>query len=681
VGAASLALGLALGWAIPGLSLAMLAGRTATGAQLLARALGLGSGYILATGLAHAAIAGHAPRRPALLALLALPSLALALRSGAQEAGSRSRPWTTVPLVLAASALLTAALWPKLAREALNGDGTEAYELARSLEDHALPRWDLERGGGEGRFGTPAVNPFLTNSYHVAAAMQVAGRGELAARLGFAPALALAALLAFGIARRRGLSGAAYVVSVAAVSALWNAYAVGYEPPFTDLAEPAATDTLMTALWLAGFLELTGGSARLGVGFLVLASGVLYSAPVLASVALAALAWQGAPGARRATLVWALAFGACCAAALLGAAAAGVLPDWIRQWRGEYWHDFVDQGRRTPALPLLAQLALATGALPLAALARWRTLPDPARALVATSAVYLALVVASSHKNLHYLAPLPFLLAPAALDASGPRLRAAAVAVVAAAFALSLPSPRGVRRENVELARASCVDGLGYEDAALAGDVVYTAFERPGGAGRFAVGKHTFVRYALELGAPLGACTFRLAPREAEGFVTVARREAALGVRDLDAYVAWRFRQLPVPSAELFPAPPRPPALPVGVTSWRGRYALDGEPGSALVVADFDDEGPGRPARLLVPVARPGSPPRLTVASEAPVALALRVNGGPAAALRIDAGPEVEVLADTPAPWRVGWNVVELQAADGAVAPRLRSVELGSTTP
>ena len=49
--------------------------------------------------------------------------------------------------------VLTFALWPKLAHEGLNGDGTEAYELARSLGQNRLPRWDLERwappGGSE----------------------------------------------------------------------------------------------------------------------------------------------------------------------------------------------------------------------------------------------------------------------------------------------------------------------------------------------------------------------------------------------------------------------------------------------------------------------------------------------------------------------------------------------------
>src|SRR5687768_4365001 len=47
----SLALGVSLGWGVPGLALAFLTDRSLRGPSLLGRALALGVGYILVTGL------------------------------------------------------------------------------------------------------------------------------------------------------------------------------------------------------------------------------------------------------------------------------------------------------------------------------------------------------------------------------------------------------------------------------------------------------------------------------------------------------------------------------------------------------------------------------------------------------------------------------------------------------
>jgi hypothetical protein len=425
----SLSLGLALGWGVPGLSLAYLTDRSLRGPSLLARSLGLGVGYILLTGLGYATVAGHAPGRGMLIGLLAVPPLVLlgkVLGPAMRPAnGSQRDP------ILAMSVLAMVALtgMPKLAREGLNGDGTEAYEIARSLEAHPVPHWDLERWEGPGRFGTPAVNPFLTNAYLTWAEMAVMGRGELAARLPFVPALVIALVLAGGLASRPGRSGWAYLSAVGALYLLWNAYYVGYEPPFTDLAEPAATDTLMVALWLAGFTEVAAGAEWLGVSWLVLAAGVLYSAPVLTVPALAGL---GAQSRRwRPLLIWCAAAALATVVALAYGAASGDLRDWVRQVRSEYWYDLVDQSRRSSTGRFAGQLLLLTGGLPLLAVFQWRRLSATSRALLCAAGLYLAIAFLSSYKNLHYLAPLPFLLVPSALEASSPRWRAAATAVVA----------------------------------------------------------------------------------------------------------------------------------------------------------------------------------------------------------------------------------------------------------
>lgn len=652
----SLALGLALGWGVPGLSLAFLTDLLLRGPALLARSLGLGVGYILLTGLGHAVLVGHAPHRGALLGLLAVPPLALlgkVLRPANGSQRDAVLGWSLLAIVA-----LTGIMFPKLAHEGLNGDGTEAYELARSLEAHPVPRWDLERWDGPGRFGAPAVNPFLTNSYLVWTGMALMGRGELAARLPLVPAVVIAAMLAGALASRPGRSGWGYLLAVAGLYVLWNAYYVGYEPPFTDLAEPAATDTLMVALWLAGFAEILAGAEWVGVGSLVLAGFVLYSAPVLTVPALAALGVQGSRRWRP-FLLYCGAGALAAGAALAHGAASGDLADWVRQVRSEYWYDLVDQTRRSATGRFAVLLFLLTGALPLVAVARWRSLSVPSRALLCAAGVYLGLALLSSYKNLHYLAPLPFLLAPPALEAAGPRWRVAATAVVAAAFFLSWPTTAAIHRETVELGRRSCVEGLSYEEASLAGDVVYRAFAPTGQTERFAVGKHTFVRYALELGGK--DCVLRLSPGRNDEWIPVAGREVTVATRDPDAYAGWRLRQPLVPTSPLFPRP-RPGPLPALAHAWPATIDLGRTPGAVLVVEDFDPRDTTSPrARLLLPLSY-GMPPGpwLRVRTPHPaVRLEVRVNGH--TTTTIDVPTEASLVDLSPAVgWRTGWNILEV---------------------
>jgi len=557
----SLLLALALGWGVPGLCLAVLSDARLVGTPLLARAMGAGISYVVVIGLLHALVAGAAPGRAAWLVLLAMPAFACLLRA-APETGASAR----APAIAAAiMALLTMALWPKLAPEGLNGDGTEAYELARSLSAHPLPRWDLEAAEGPGRFGTPMVNPFVTHAYLVSTLMSVLGQGELAARLPIVCAAVLCASLAFGLGRNAGASGALYVAAMTALHLLWNAYYVGYEPAFSDLAEPGGTDLLMIALWMAGFVEATRGSYAWATAFFAAASGILYSAPLLATVAVVALG-RGDPRAARLGWLWLGTLTILAAVAAVYGASQGLLPVWWARLYEEYWHDLAGTFRRTPSTLILGQLLLLTGALPVVAVVRVRRLDPASRALLMAAGVYLVLVLVHGYKNLHYLAPLPYLLAPPALAASGRRMRAGAIAILVAAFALSWPSHREVHRETIELGRLSCVTGLDYESAVLAADVVYDAFSRPDETvGSFAVGKHTFVRYALALGTP-ERCLFRLAayslaPYSEDGWTEVARGQAVFAVRDSEAHAAWRARVVPFPSSPLFPraADPLPP--------------------------------------------------------------------------------------------------------------------------
>jgi hypothetical protein len=613
------------------------------------------------TGLGHAVLAGHAPHRWALLGLLGVPSVVLLGKTLKRPAGpaNGSQRDAMLATTLLAIVALTGILFPKLAREGLNGDGTEAYELARSLEEHPVPRWDLERWEGPGRFGTPAVNPLLTHSYLAWAGMAVMGRGELAARLPLVPALVIAVVVAGSLASRRGRSGWAYLAAVAALYLLWNAYYVGYEPPFTDLAEPAGTDTLMVALWLAGFAEVLAGAEWIGALSFVLAALVLYSAPVLTVPALAAL---GLYGRRWRPLLLYCGAGALAAgAALAYGAASGDLADWARQVRSEYWYDLVDQARRSPTGRFAGLLVLLTGGLPLVAVARWRRLSASSRALLCAAGLYLAVALVSSYKNLHYLAPLPFLLVAPALESAGPRWRAAATAIVAAAFLLSWPTPTAIHRETVELGRQSCVDGLGYEAASLAGDVVYRAFAPTGQAERFAVGKHTFVRYALERGG--GGCALRLSPARDDDWIPVAGQDVTLAVRDAGAYAGWRLRRPPVPTSALFPRVD-PTPLPLIAQAWPTAIDLGRPPGNALVIEDFDPRDATRArARLLLPLSH-GMPPGPCLRLRAPhpaAQLEVRVNGHAPATIDVPADTSLVSLVDAPG-WSTGWNILDVRS-------------------
>ena len=167
--AVAVVLGLALGWALPGLSLAALTNPALSGLDRLPRAFGLGTAYLIAAGVIHALVMGHAPGRVTWLVLLALPPLVLVVRvirrpaTAQASAETARRAWAPVVAPLVAMLAVTMMAWPLVFAEGMNGDGTEAYELVRSLDEHRLPYWDLDNPEAPGRFGTPVTVPYLTN--------------------------------------------------------------------------------------------------------------------------------------------------------------------------------------------------------------------------------------------------------------------------------------------------------------------------------------------------------------------------------------------------------------------------------------------------------------------------------------------------------------------------------------
>lgn len=476
----ALSLGLLLGWGVPGLPLAFLAGGSEDASRLLGRALGLGFAWIFASGLTHAVLIGGAPGRPAWIILLALPSAALVLRPAGSGAADRAAPAAAAAFMT--MLLLAAWQWPGLHGAAFDGDGVEVHELSRSLDARSLPYWDLESPEPGGRFGIPVVVPFWTGAYLTHAAAAVLGRGELAARLPFASSLVLAAALSLGFVRKRGAAAAAYAAAAAALFTL----RVGAP---ADLASPGGLDALTIAVWLAGLREFAEGSPRTGAAFLVLASGVTYAAPVLGALALLFMLAY-APERGRAALRGAVP------AALLTAAVVAVIgwitgswPEWLRQILTEYVDDYVRAGGRDPAWRTILDLLLATGFLPLAIPFAWKKLDAMERTLASTGLAYLAIILCASEKSFHYISPLPWIFLPPALASAAERTRTAACALLAAAFAFFRLGAVDAGRESAELGRASCSLDKDYERVVLAADR-----NLPGG-------KHVFVRYALDLGS------------------------------------------------------------------------------------------------------------------------------------------------------------------------------------
>jgi len=669
----SLLLGLAFGWGVPGVSLALLFAPELRGARLLSRSLGFGIGYVFLTGLGWASMTGHAPDRLTLLVATAAPSVWLVIRSRADD---RVRRETTVVAPLVAMMLIAGLLWPKVRYEALSGDGTEVYELSRSLDASPLPKWEMETD--RDRFGTPATVPYFTGAYLAHGVMTLLGKSEVAVRLPFVSSLVVVAVTALGLVTTRRRVDWLYAAGVGAVYLVWNAYFVGYEAPI-DLAEPAGTDALTIALWLAGFAELIGGSLTLGVVFLVLASGTTHAATVLSVFALAALWWfdrdRGRAALARATIAAALVV----PVVLMFAWRSGDLQDWVRQFQSEYWEDLVAPGRRVAALPLVGQLLLMTGLLPLLIPLFRSRLSLASRVLSVTAVAYLAVVLAGSYKNLHYLMPLPWLLLPAAIEAASPGFRVLAASSLAGVLALSWPIERAIRREPIALGLQTCIQGLPYEVAAMRLSGLYDALDWPATGRRFGVGKHTFVRYGVELGG--ADCVLGLSMTAPPGAIVLVEGPPALWTTDPNRYAGWRLRaQMPMPSSSIFPRLRVDPPAGSDPATWPRRVRVVESAGRSLLISGFGS-GEGETvevresARLLVPLAGNHSSIGLRIHSARETMIRVVINGIPAPDVRIE--PEVAEVMVAGA-WRTGWNVLEM---GGAAGTRLEWVDRGSRIP
>ena len=157
--------------------------------------------------------------------------------------------------MLAAALVGVAMLVPKIFWENFNLDGIEALNLAKTLTNHLLPHWEIQ----DGVFGF--YHSFVLFSYPNHWFITVLGPFEAAVRLPFILYLtvlfaALLLLIEFRIGRKLSMIAEATLWLGLILFTVVQSFNTNYEPFFADLAEMAATDTLVIALFLSACYAL-----------------------------------------------------------------------------------------------------------------------------------------------------------------------------------------------------------------------------------------------------------------------------------------------------------------------------------------------------------------------------------------------------------------------------------------
>jgi len=304
--------------------------------------------------------------------------------------------------------------------QGLNGDGVETFQLARSLQTHFLPYWEMEWVGS---FGTDVTNPSLINSYWTCALQLLLGEGELATRLPFW----IWWLGIFGVSLHMVQSSkdeqhirtAIPLALLTFLGTLWYMLYTGWNAYMADPANPGVTDALFTLFLLMAFDCLLHKDLSGWVVMIAMASLVLYAGPVMfVLTAAAAIVWQPVPRRRmvRATLAGFVTASAITVFYLLW----GWLDGSLFGWWPTLYADYVDYYFRpipwiSSAMLYGQYFLIGCGCIGLLGLVRpfWRTVSPGDRSevgwerTVATVTVtYLLIVLIGGIKSLHYLGPL-----------------------------------------------------------------------------------------------------------------------------------------------------------------------------------------------------------------------------------------------------------------------------------
>jgi len=421
---------------------------------------------------------------------------------------------------LAAAAAGIGLFHPEHFLQCFNGDGTEQYEVARSLRHHFLPYWEIEAAQ---RFGTYIANPTVICAYWSLPWQLLLGGGELATRLPcwiwWLGTFAVSLRIVLGERERGSWLPAIPLALALLLTSIWYTFYVGYYPYMTDPASPGVLDALFTLLLLLALGCLRHGDCAGWVAMMVLASLLFYAGPVLFLLT-AAAAWLWRPVARRqlyrAALCGMLVLAGIVLGYLIVGWSEGSLPGWLSTLQEENVDKYF-----APATPwrtnlrYLVYFLVGCGGIPVIGLLggfrRNGTAGETAweRTVATVAAAYLLIILVSGHKNLHYLGPLlplPLVLwlksardavAPIRSNPARPLLAAASLAVC---LWLCWPSARGVFTLNRQLGAVTTFQTDSYQQACAWVKMIYPLRDR--GLISWRVGPHTWLGYSELDGQP-----------------------------------------------------------------------------------------------------------------------------------------------------------------------------------
>lgn len=472
----------------------------------------------------------------------------------------------------------TCVLFSEQFLQCLNEDGTEAYELARSLRGHMLPAWELETWelGLPSQVGTVVVNPALVNSYWTCGLLTLLGESEIAVRLPFWVWWSAIFIVCCRLIRpaRWGddteesddwLAAIPVGLLMLLVSVLFTFY-VGYNPYMADIANPGVQNALFTLAVLCAFDCLRHRDvAGLSLAML-LASLMLYAGPVMLVLILAA-AWTFQPIPRRELYKWAfIAFGALLMLAMIYGVVGireGVFAAWIDMLDVEYISDYLAPVSRVHSGLLFAgYFVLGCGGISvLGMFVAWRG-DAWQRTLAAATFGYLLIVLCSGYKNLHYLGPLlpmPLVL----LLSSVQSFRRTFCVVIGCSILICLVFSWPVQRQtfvlNRQLGHRTTFATDDYLDAVQWGRLRFRL--RDLGVLSWDCDQHTWVAYsqlAISPTNPRGLLVSTAPPIDSE-YRLVATRQveglpvaAALFVRDPEL-IRWLSGQKPLRPEQRYP--------------------------------------------------------------------------------------------------------------------------------
>lgn len=534
---------------------------------LLRNTVGIGRGWFLAVWLAWTVL---------------LLVLAGELSRCAAELGGLCRRWGMAAVIgLTAAVVGAGLLHSEHFLQCFNGDGTEFEQLAQSLRHHLLPYWEIEAAQ---RPGTFVANPTVINSYWTLALQLALGSGEAATRLPcwvwWLGIFAVSLRIVQGEQTRAAWLAAVPLALAMLLVGVWYTFYVGYYPYMADPANPGVPDALFTLLLLLGWDCLRRGDCWGWGASMVLASLVFYAGVVMFVLTVAAvLLWQPVPRGRflRTAIVTALVLlGIFCGYLVVGWC-EGSLPGWWSTLHREVFDKYSHSQGVIPfdspwlfGLLFAGYFLLGCGGIPAVGLlwcffrrkqdgdadTRWD------RSLASVTLVYLLIVLASGHKNLHYLGPL--LPVPLVLwlkcrpgrSAFGPGRWAAsltAAAGLAAAIWLCWPVSReppftlnrylgGVTTFQTDSRHQAC------RWARMAGNLYdhgYLGWQ---------IGEHTWVGYSELEGQPQPAeprpllVTDRSAPPKGQGYELLFGPVAGVRLYSRDPELTDRIRQIRPPA-------------------------------------------------------------------------------------------------------------------------------------